>query len=92
MADYRHLTNLEPLPSGEFDDLDKRLIAALGKNGIIGTPQPTLIKSTMDLQSAGIVGLYATYQGLQDVRGQTGWAMELQDFTKLPPMEAKDAV
>ena len=87
MPDFRHLTNLEPLPSGEFDTLDKRLIAALGNNGKLGSPMPTLVKSTHELESAGIKGLYATFQGLQDIRGQTGWAMDLQDFTKLPLME-----
>lgn len=87
MPDFRHLTNLGLMPSGEYDELDQRLIAALGSQGQIGAPQPSLTRSTEALQAAGITGLYATYQGLDAVRGLTGWAMSLQDFSKLPLME-----
>jgi hypothetical protein len=89
MMEFRHITNL----ATPYDDLDQEFLAALGDGGRIGDPlclDPAVTKPVAQLKEDGIVGLYATWEAMQDhtVQAKTGWNIALQDWNKLPVMES----
>ncbi len=92
--DFRHVTNLQT----PYDDLDENLLKCLGENHKIGDPIPAqqvpgcvAPKPYADLLRDGIVGLYVSWEGLNDplVAHLTGWGPpDLNEFNKLPLYKA----